>query len=110
MLPGVQEQQQPVFGHNALLCGTLEVIETTDGACSWNPSSGRLHPPLESDTCGGLSPPPVDHARSTLSHLAPTGGAAPVASSCRFLGRDSDQVYISHTSALTSGPTPTLSP
>ena len=29
MLLGVREQQQVVFGHNALLCGTLEVIGAT---------------------------------------------------------------------------------
>ena len=43
------------------------------------------------DNCSGLPLPPVDHARSTLSHLAPIGGAVPAAPSCRFLGRDSDQ-------------------
>ena len=36
---------------------------------------------------------PADHARSTLCHLALTGGAAPVAPGCRILGRDSDQLY-----------------
>ena len=41
--------------------------------------------------CGGLPPPPVDHARSTLSCLAPMGVAAQTAPSCKFLGRDSDQ-------------------
>ena len=37
--------------------------------------------------------PPVDHARSTLSCLASTGGAAQAASSCRFLGRDGDPAF-----------------
>ena len=30
------------------------------------------------EKCGGLPPSPVDHARSTSSCLAPTGGAAQV--------------------------------
>ena len=44
-----------------------------------------------SDNCGGLPPPPVDHARSTLSCLAPRGATASASPSCRVLGRDSDQ-------------------
>ena len=44
------------------------------------------------DNCGSLPPPPVDPARSTLSHLAHAGGAASAAPSFRVLGRDSDQV------------------
>ena len=32
VLPGVGEQQM-VFGHNALFCGTLEVIGAESGAC-----------------------------------------------------------------------------
>ena len=36
--------------------------------------------------------PPVDHVRSHSSCLAPTGGAAQADPSCRFLGRDNDQV------------------
>ena len=43
------------------------------------------------DNSGGLSLPPADHTRSTLSHLAHIGGAVPAAPSCRVLGRDSDQ-------------------
>ena len=43
------------------------------------------------DNCGGLPLPPEDHARSNLSHLVHAGGTAPAASSCRILGRDSDQ-------------------
>ena len=34
VLPGLQEQQQVVFGHSALLCGTLEVIGAASNACS----------------------------------------------------------------------------
>ena len=52
------------------------------------------------DNCGSLSLPPADHARSTLSHLAHAGGAAPVAPSCRVLGRDSDQVSGGHPERL----------
>ena len=44
-----------------------------------------------SDNCGDLLLPPVDHARSTSSCLAPTGDAVPAAPICRFLVRDSDQ-------------------
>ena len=44
--------------------------------------------------CGGLPLPPADHVRSTLSHLAHRGGAAPAAPSCRILGRVSDQVSV----------------
>ena len=39
---------------------------------------------------------PADHTRSTLSHLAHAGGAAPVAPSCRVLGMDSDEVSGGH--------------
>ena len=38
---GVQSQ--------CLLCGTLEALGATSGACSWTPSGGRAHPPLESE-------------------------------------------------------------
>ena len=82
-----------VFGHNALLYGALEVIGAASGACSGTPSGSGPCPPLESVITGGLPLPPVDHARSTLSHLALTGHAAPAAPSCRFLGRDSDQAF-----------------
>ena len=43
------------------------------------------------DNFGDLPLPSVDHARSTSSCLAPTGGTAQAALSCRFLGRDSGQ-------------------
>ena len=51
----------------------------------------------ESESCSGITSgfmpvPSADPARSTLSHLAHAGGAAPTAPSCRVLGRDSDQV------------------
>ena len=85
-------QQQVVFSHNALLCGALEMIGATSGVCSQTPSGGGLCPPLESEiTVVVCPPPPVDHARSTSSHLTPTGGVTPAAPSCRFLGGDSDQ-------------------
>ena len=41
--------------------------------------------------CGAFLPPTLDLARGTSSSLAPTGGDAQAAPSCRFLGRDSDQ-------------------
>ena len=44
------------------------------------------------DNCLGLPLPPVDYARSTLSHFAHAGGVVPAASSCSVLGRNSDQV------------------
>ena len=43
---------------------------------------------------GGLPLPSVDYARSTSSCFAPTRVTAPTAASCRFLGRDSDQVLL----------------
>ena len=45
------------------------------------------------DNFSGLPPPPADHSRSTLSHLAHAGGATPAAPSCRVLGRDSNQTF-----------------
>ena len=80
-----------MFGHNALLCDALEVKGAASGGCSRTSSGGGLLPPLEPEITGGLPPSPVDHARSALSCLAPTGGAAQAAPSCRFLGSDSDQ-------------------
>ena len=44
-----------------------------------------------SDSCGGLPLLLADHARSTLSHLAHTGGAAQAAPSFRILGSDRNQ-------------------
>ena len=44
------------------------------------------------DKCGGLTLPPADHARSTLSHLACWGGSAQAAPSCSVLESDSDQM------------------
>ena len=43
------------------------------------------------DNCGGLPPPPADHASSTPSHLAYAGSSEPAAPSHKVLGRDSDQ-------------------
>ena len=70
----------------------LQVILFKYLQCQWAmPTSGIR------DSWGGLPlPPPADHARSTLSHLGHTGGAAPVAPSCRVLGKDSDQVSVGH--------------
>ena len=49
MLPGVQEQQQVVFGHSALLCGALEVNGAASSVCSWTPSGGKPLPSLEAE-------------------------------------------------------------
>ena len=92
VFPGVREHHLVVFCHSALLCGALEVNGAASDFCSGISNGSGPCLPLESGICGGLSLPPADHARSTLSHLALTGGTAPVASSCRVLGRDSDQV------------------
>ena len=46
-LSGMQKQQQMVPGHNALLCGALEVIGAASSACSWTPSGSGSCPPLE---------------------------------------------------------------
>ena len=44
VLPRVREQHQVVFGHNALLHGTLEVTGAESGICSWTPSGdGHAH-------------------------------------------------------------------
>ena len=66
----------------------MQVVPVWDPWCEWTMTISRV-----SDNFRGLLPPPVDHARSTLSHLAHAGGAAPDAPSCRDLGSDSDQVY-----------------
>ena len=47
VFPGLQEHQQVVFGHNALLCGALKVNWTASGVCSCTPSDGKLLPLLE---------------------------------------------------------------
>ena len=88
VFPGVLEHQHVVFGHNALLCGALEVSGAASGVCSQTSSDGEPLPHLEPEITVVVCP---DHARSTSSCLAPTGGAAQAAPSCRFLGRDSDQ-------------------
>ena len=93
VLPDIGEQQQVVFGHNALLCCTLEVTGATSGSCSRTPSGGRPCPCLELEVTAVFCPcPPEDHALSTPSHLAHTGGAASASPSCRVLGKDSDLV------------------
>ena len=81
-----------MFSHNAVLCGTLEVLGAASGACSRTSSGSGPGPPLESEITG-FALPPVDHARSSSSCLVPIGGAAPVALSCRLLRRDSDQAF-----------------
>ena len=43
------------------------------------------------DNHGGLLLPLLDYERSTSSCLTHAGGTEPAASSCRVLGRDSDQ-------------------
>ena len=82
VLPGVREQQQLVFGHSALLCGTLEVIGATSDACSWTLWWWAMPIYGVRDNCGGLPLPPAELTRSTLSRLAHTGGAGPAAPSC----------------------------
>ena len=77
-----------VLGHSALLCGALEVSGAASGVCSQTSSDGEPLPHLEPEITVVVCP---DHARSTSSCLAPTGGAAQAAPSCRFLGRGSDQ-------------------
>ena len=47
VFPGVQEHQQVVFGHNALLYSTLEVNGAASHVCSWTPSGGEPLPHLE---------------------------------------------------------------
>ena len=89
VLPGIQEPPQVVFGKNALLCGTLEVMGATGDACSWTPSGGRPHPPLVSVIIAVIFPYHLQTVGRILSHLAHTGGAAPTAPSCRVLGRGS---------------------
>ena len=49
VLPGVQEQQQVVFGHSTLLCGTLVMTGVANVAYSQTPNAGRPCPPLESE-------------------------------------------------------------
>ena len=96
------EHQHVVFSHNALFCGAFEVNGVASDFCSGISNGSGPCPPLESGiTAAGLPLPPAGHARSTPSHLAHTGGAAPVAPSCRVLGRDSDQVSGCHPVCLT---------
>ena len=85
VFPGLQEHQQVVFGHGALLCSALEMNGAASDFCSGIPSGSGPLPPLESEM-------PADHAKGTLSHLAHAGGATPAAPSCRVFGRNSDKV------------------
>ena len=96
----VQEYQQVAFGHNALLCGALKVNGAASDFCSDISHGSGPCPPLESGITGVLPLLPADYARSTLSYLAHTGGAAPVAPSCRVLERDSNQVSGGHPERL----------
>ena len=56
VLPAVQEHQQVVFSHNALLCGTREVHGAGSGICSQTPSIGEPLPPLEPELTALLCP------------------------------------------------------
>ena len=73
-----------------------EVVGSASDFCSGIPSGGGPHPPGIRDNCGSLPLSPVDHGRSTLSHLAHIGCAAPAAPNCRVLGKDSDQMSGHH--------------
>ena len=53
----------------------FEVNGARSGACSWTPNEvGHTHI-WSQNNCNGLPPTPVDHARSTPSHLAHEGDA-----------------------------------
>ena len=54
--PGVQEHQQVVFGHSALLCGALEVNGAASGVCSWTSSGSKPLPPLEPEITAVVCP------------------------------------------------------
>ena len=56
VFPGMQEYQQVVFGHNALLCGALEVNGVASGVCSWTSSGGGPCTPLESEMIVAVRP------------------------------------------------------
>ena len=56
MFLGVREHQQVVFGHNALLCGALEVNGAASDFCSGIPSGGGPCPPLESGITVAVCP------------------------------------------------------
>ena len=56
VLPGVQEQQQVVFGHNALLHAALEVTGVASGARAWTPNGGRPLPPQKSEVTAVVCP------------------------------------------------------
>ena len=56
MFPGAREHQQVAFGHNALLCGDLEVSGAASGACSQTFSGGGPLPPLEPEITAEVCP------------------------------------------------------
>ena len=56
VFPGVQEHQQVVFGHRALLCGALEVNGAASGVCSQAPSGSEPLPPLEPEITAVVCP------------------------------------------------------
>ena len=65
-----------MFNCSALFCGSFELIGATITDPYWwqaTPTSGIR------DICGGLPPPPAEHAISIPSHLGHAEGAAPAA-------------------------------
>ena len=80
VFPGVQKHQQMVFSHNALLCGTLEVNGPASDFRSGIPSGSEPCPPLELGIIVTVCP----------CCLQPITALS--TSSCRFFGRDSDQL------------------
>ena len=59
VFPGVQEHQQVVFGHNALLCGALSVNGAASDFCSGIPSGSGPHLPLEPEITVVVCPHPL---------------------------------------------------
>ena len=53
---GVQEHQQVVLGHNAILCGALEVNGAASVVSSQTPTGGEPLPPLEPETTAVVCP------------------------------------------------------
>ena len=54
-VPRGVKHQQVVFGHNALLCGALEV-NGASGVCSQTPTGGKPLPPLAPEITLVVSP------------------------------------------------------
>ena len=69
-----------------------EVVGSASDFCSGIPSDSGPCPTLESRITEWFDPLHADHTRSTLSHLAHAGGAAPAVPSCGVPGKDSDHV------------------